>query len=340
MDFLANLAAGLLHVLGRLAMAFESPGEYNEFMLRIGWSTDLDAGGYMQLRAAFAATDPFENLENIFDQITSGTGDPVALAEQLVSGLMAILNEIRNVVAAPPSALPEPLNDPSFWSQSGVELVDMLLIDFLEVRQPLLESVLILIGFIDISPASPVGPNRVPYIRRTVHWDRLPQLINDPEGLIRSVYGWGGPALDVRRFFDVSQRIFRGLHLAARIEPLDATMVSRYYSAGNPALPMQQLSIPLVSSANAAVSHSTGGPARKRARRVRHRSSRFRNTEQCGNLGFGVYFVRRRFVSSNRHLRCRAASGHRGPRDSQRLYDDRCCFVRNRPTGYAVDSLW
>jgi hypothetical protein len=252
MDFLAQLASGLLHILGQLAISFESPGEFNRLMRRLGWATSVDTAGYATLVSAFAATDPFEDLETIFDQLEAGTGDPLELAEQLLTGLTQILTQIRGLIDTPPAGLPAPLDDPGFWSDSAVELVDTMISDYLAARSPLLQALLLAIGFIDVSPATPVGPNRLPYLQTTVHWDRLTQLASDPEGLVGSVYGWGGPSFDVARFLTVTWRIMRGIPLAARIEPLDPTLSARYYDPANPALPsLGQLAIPLVRSANA-----------------------------------------------------------------------------------------
>ena len=252
MDFLAQIAAGLLHVLEQVAIAFERPGEFNRLMRRLGWATSVDDASFARLVATFASTDPFEDLENIVGQLDDGTGDSVELAGQLLAGLSQILSQIRGVIENPPPALPPPLDDPEFWNDSAAELVNTLFNDFLAARRPLLQALLLLVGFIDVTPATPAGPNRLPYLQTTVHWDRLTQLASDPEGLVRSVYGWGGPAFDVARFLDVTWRIMRGVRLAARIEPLDPTLAARYYNAGNPALPsLGQLAIPLVSDADA-----------------------------------------------------------------------------------------
>jgi hypothetical protein len=86
MRFLAALAAGLLHVLERIALAFETPGEFNRLLDSLGWNVTLDSAGFARVVAGFAASDPFENLEAIVDQIEAGSGDPIALAEQLITG--------------------------------------------------------------------------------------------------------------------------------------------------------------------------------------------------------------------------------------------------------------
>src|SRR6516165_4673918 len=204
MDFLGQLASGLLHILGQLAIIFESPGEFNRLMRRLGWDTSVDNASFATLVSTFASTDPFEDLENIFDQLESGSGDPVQLAEQLLTGLTQILTQVRGLIENPPPALPAPLDDPAFWNDSAVELVDTLLNDFLATRNPLMQALLLAIGFIDITPATPAGPNRLPYRQTTVHWDRLTQLASNPEGLVQSVYGWGGPSFDVTRFLNVT----------------------------------------------------------------------------------------------------------------------------------------
>src|SRR5271165_1377054 len=251
MRFLAALAAGLLHVLERIGLAFETPGEFNRLLDSLGWNVTLDSAGFARVVASLAASDPFENLEAIVDQIEAGSGDPIALAEQLITGLKTIIGQLRAAMTAPPAALPPPLDDPAFWNDSAAILVDTVLAEHLQIRLPLLHSLLLLIGFIDITPATPAGANRKPYLRTSVHWDRLPQLLSDPEGLTRSVYGWGGAALDVDRLFDITRRILRGARLPVRIEPLDPTIAARYFSPGNPARPsLKQLVVPVISSAN------------------------------------------------------------------------------------------
>src|SRR4051794_40254445 len=110
MGFLANLAAGLLHALERLALTFESIGEFNHALDSLGWKVTIDHAGFARVLTSSAATDPFANLETIVEQIEAGTGDPIALAEQLVSGLKTVITQVRAITATPPATLPAPLD--------------------------------------------------------------------------------------------------------------------------------------------------------------------------------------------------------------------------------------
>ena len=144
------------------------------------------------------------------------------------------------------------MNDPTFWSDSAVSLVDKAFIESLATGVPTLHALLLLIGLFDVSDISPTGSNRKPYKRYGVHWERLSQLLTDPESVVRSVYGWGG-ALDFGRFVDVTQSILESVRLPVRVEALNPVIASRYFSATNPAVAaLKQLAIPIVSSGSAA----------------------------------------------------------------------------------------
>jgi hypothetical protein len=250
--FLSDIADGLLQALERIAFSFTSTKAFNNTLDSLGWTVTVDDSGFARAVVTFAGSDPFEPLETVLNQIESGAGDPVALVGQLVDGLKAIVTQIRAAISTPPGGLPAPLNDPAFWSDSAVTLIDKTFIESIEQRQPVLFAAMMLIGFFDISKATPASANRKPYTRYSVNWDRLPQLLSDPEGLVRSVYGWGSAALDTGRFVDVSQRMLESIRLPVRVEPLDPTIASRYYTPANPALAsVKQLVIPIVSSADA-----------------------------------------------------------------------------------------
>jgi hypothetical protein len=250
--FLSDIADGLLQGLERIAFSFSSTKAFNNTLDSLGWTVTVDDTGFARVVVTFAGSDPFEPLEAVIGQIESGAGDPVTLVGQLFDGIKAIVTQIRTAISTPPGSLPTPLNDPSFWSDSAVTLIDKALIERIENRQPVLFAAMTLIGFFDISKVTPAGASRKPYTRYSVRWDRLPQLLSDPEGLVRSVYGWGSPALDTGRFVAISQRVLEAVRLPVRAEPLDPTIASRYYSAGNPALgSLKQLAIPIVSSADA-----------------------------------------------------------------------------------------
>lgn len=249
--FVSDIAGGFIHALERIGFVFNSTAALNNELDSVGWATAVDDAGFLKVFVAFGSADPFTTLESVIDQIASGTGDPIALLGQLVDGIKAVVTQFRAVQASPPAALPAPFNDPTFWSESAVTIIDKAFIESIESRQPLLHALLLLIGFFDVTQTSPGGANRKPYKRYSVHWDRLPQLLSDPEGLVRSVYGWGG-VLDIGRFVDVTQRILESARLPVRVEPLNPAVAARYFSATNPALASaKQIAVPIVASANA-----------------------------------------------------------------------------------------
>jgi Family of unknown function (DUF6603) len=250
-NFLASLAIGLLHAIERVAVVFERPAGVTRALRDLGWDVEISESDYNTIVAHFAFTSSFLAAENLFEQLETGSGDPIALAGQLLATLQTVIGQVRAAISSPPTGLPTPFNDPAFWSESLQELVDRCFIEYFQAQQPLLLAFLSLIGFVKIAPASPAGASRKPYQQQTLDWDKLAELLSDPEGAIASTFGWGG-VLDVAQFATTLQRILNGLRLPVRLEPLDSALAAHYYSPGNPALAtLQQVAVPIVAGANA-----------------------------------------------------------------------------------------
>jgi len=54
MDFLAGLITGLLRALEQFPVAFETSGEFNRLMRRLGWDTSVDDASFATLVHTFA----------------------------------------------------------------------------------------------------------------------------------------------------------------------------------------------------------------------------------------------------------------------------------------------
>ncbi|MGA7916729.1 MAG: DUF6603 domain-containing protein [Candidatus Acidiferrales bacterium] len=252
-SFLSRIAAALLQALERVALSFESIGEAQRLLSRLGWDANVTAASLGLIQIQLASSDPFEAAEALFDQLQSGTGDELEIAAQLISSLMDIVGQIRTLVETPPGGLPAPLNQPSFWSDSIVDLIDLEIIDYLQSEAPFVLGLLSVFGLAEIQSATPTGAGRIPYERRVLHWENLPRLVSNPLGLLHDTYHWNdGTGFSYELAIASLQRFFRGVNLPARVQPLDGALANLYYAPGNPTLPtVTQLAIPIVTTASA-----------------------------------------------------------------------------------------
>lgn len=78
--------------------------------------------------------------------------------------------------------LPETLTElgPGF----AVEILDLLIVDYLRMRAPVVLRALVLTGVVEIEPDDPE--------RYHLRWERLRRFLEDPSGLMGELYGWGG----------------------------------------------------------------------------------------------------------------------------------------------------
>ncbi|MBX3671219.1 MAG: hypothetical protein KF778_22715 [Rhodocyclaceae bacterium] len=137
-------------------------------------------------------------------------------AAALLQQLRATLQGIEGVVRA----LQTLGNDATLSPQHKTELaafarlfperlLHRLVADYFEVRFPQVALLLLGTGAIEAvdEPGLPEGSLQGPYVRKTLHLNRLLQLFTDPTGLLRDVYGWGTPSFDGLTLFMMLQRL-------------------------------------------------------------------------------------------------------------------------------------
>lgn len=143
------------------------------------------------------------HLENLVESGASD-GDLLAAGAEVVA---ALVNAV-NAVGALPSALTAQL-PPSFVAATNFpnafanRLFGTLIVDGLKEALPLETRILRLFGLIEINsqPADPAHFQPA-FQLRTVHWDRLGTLFSDPVQLMKDVYGWGGPSINLEPLHD------------------------------------------------------------------------------------------------------------------------------------------
>lgn len=251
MSLLSSLAEALDDMLAPIEIAFENEVTFTRFLNRLGWSTTVDPTTMPAIRTGFALADLFTTVRNVAEELDAGEGDELTIAEQLLEALIPIIKQLQALASANPAGLPFPLNQSAFWDQAPLELVDYLVIRYLELYQPLIFAFVYLAGVAEIKRVTPTGSGRIAYDQYSIQLDRLGQLITDPAAFARSVYHWndGANAFDFERTLLALNRVFAALGRPVRYVPPRKELADRYYP-GVPLPPtVHELAIPFISGA-------------------------------------------------------------------------------------------
>jgi hypothetical protein len=177
-DVLRTLILGIAKSLKPLADAVVTTEGLIEILDEIGAnpSEDLTSGEQEALRSALElALAPFNNPSNV---------------EEIISNLPHLMNTFTNHL---PSAL----------ADMGSNLVDALIVSFLQREAP---QVFALMMFLGLSELEQMPPSRLTGRVRSrwrIRWERIPKVLSDPSLLFGEVYGWGTdfkPELLLRNF--------------------------------------------------------------------------------------------------------------------------------------------
>ncbi len=205
MSALGTIENGAL-ALGRLLRGMMRPLEASDpavmkaFVADLGWSLpDPVPPALIGLKDSIAALS--QKVGDLENAIASGASDEELLAK--AADVIAALVQAVNTIAGLPAALNAQL-PPAFVAATNLpnaffgRLLGTLIVDGLKEALPLETRIARLIGVIEIS-AQPADPAHFQpeFELRAVHWDRIGTLFSDPVQLMKDVYGWGTPSINL-----------------------------------------------------------------------------------------------------------------------------------------------
>jgi hypothetical protein len=147
-------------------------------------------------------------LSLAIDQLTTAieAGDRARIIAQgiaVLDALQATINSftgLASAILALSGSLPgmAPNDVIAFANALPDHLLEDLLVTYLEIRSPGIESVLAFSGVIEHrhDPGVDGDPTHPPFIVKRLHLDRLSKLIALPGELAQTLYGWGSPSFD------------------------------------------------------------------------------------------------------------------------------------------------
>ncbi|MEP7343633.1 MAG: DUF6603 domain-containing protein [Gemmatimonadaceae bacterium] len=155
-----------------------------------------------------ALTDALHRLEQLPDLIATlltqiDAEDDLGAAQtafELTEAIVQLIRDIDSIaqaIDATSGSFPE-IDVTDFVANLSRNLLDFLLVNYLESVMPAAAAVLELIGVVERSQQNvgSVNPVNPPYIRKALHFSQFTHFFSDPSEHLRTLYGWGNNDFD------------------------------------------------------------------------------------------------------------------------------------------------
>ncbi|MFL6139401.1 MAG: DUF6603 domain-containing protein [Frankiaceae bacterium] len=211
-DVLSPLADGLqpeqaLGFLGRLGLRL--PATVMTAQVQAALGAAATAAGQLPALATDLSASISADAGGI--EIGLKSAPLVANVVTLIRSFETIGNQLRTATATGVTA--EALED--FATHLPERLLDLLLVDYLERRQPTFAALLSLMGVIEKATVNPgsIDPRAPEMIRPSVRLGRIGDFFSSPEGVAAELYGWGGTGFDARLLLERLYGLLTGFGL-------------------------------------------------------------------------------------------------------------------------------
>jgi Family of unknown function (DUF6603) len=178
----------VVQLFSPILAAVDSPDEAGRILVELGYLPPADVTAFNKLSPA---VDKIGDLVDTLEEAVESQ-DNDALLEALL-GLVAVagelfvgINDFSNAIQAnfAGTAL---LTDTDILATIVRKLADYLVVRFLEDNCKAVYAGLLLAGVIDIEEISTAPTaSHTPYVKRTVNWEKLPDLLSDPLATVKS----------------------------------------------------------------------------------------------------------------------------------------------------------
>ena len=244
-----SLVRTLQEMIAPLETGLSDEGSFEQLVGSLGWNLTVSPETMVLVRTGFNLERLFQDVRDIVERMEAGaTVDQVA--PEAIDAVQLIITSVYTLAEHPPRGLPFPLGEDAFWNEFPAQLIELLLVRYLERHQPISFGALVLFGVIEQELAHPVGAGRVSYVRPALRWERLGRSVTDPVALFRELYKFGvpGQVFDHARLLRALERFFLAMRIPARYVPPRPALAALYYPATNPLhSEVRELAVPLIS---------------------------------------------------------------------------------------------
>jgi hypothetical protein len=240
-----RLGQALLDVLDPLRQALQSPMQFEALLRREGWQPPATQEYFATISDAFKLVGALEKAATAIESLLAGDQPDASAILAAIDDVVKVISDLRTI-QKPSGTLLSPFDLDEFWSTFPSDLVADLFLHYMEVAQPSYFAPLYLLGILDEEFVDPAGkPGKLPFVRRTVVWDRLVTLVSDPLSLVRDVYGWGS-TLAYDKLMLRLERVLRAFGVPAGRYIPHNSLVALYYSGTTPPDAVRELRVPLL----------------------------------------------------------------------------------------------
>ncbi|MFG2695404.1 DUF6603 domain-containing protein [Kitasatospora sp. NPDC048407] len=214
---LAEIGQALLPLRDGLA----TPAAFTALLRRLGWTVTAIPQPFVDLRGAVETL--YDSLHSLLGDGglnvdgTVGDGGAAAAAsfspddvKRALGAVQALIKGIQAIANAPASAIPDTLRADGFLTLFPGQLIDFLIVTYLQRYHPNLGFALRGLGVVKAGYAPPTG-NRPPYQHLALDLGDLPRTLADPAQVLKDAFGWGTAAFDQPEVLNQLDNLLRSI---------------------------------------------------------------------------------------------------------------------------------
>jgi hypothetical protein len=178
-EALQSIIDEILAILAPVVGAAEDSAQLQRLLTDLGWSPDSVPAALVDLADAGA-----DLVESIGADETEGFD-----SSRLLQDIARIVSAINAIASKADGDLPSGIDKAVFKSTIARDLLDYLLVEYLLGSRPVIGAALKLAGLIRLTPVAAAGL-RAAYTKRSIQWDDIGRLFNNPIQGFQEVYSW------------------------------------------------------------------------------------------------------------------------------------------------------
>jgi len=212
-----------------------------------GWPMTIDGSNLDNIINLLDFSQYIDEIQEIIEAIKSNENEELILnLVDLVNDLFDKVNKISSFSSRPSLY---PFDQNIFWETFPIELLDYLIITFFENHISYLNGVFRILGIFTTKEVDS-DPNRFPYEKMKIHWDRIPKSFSDFSGLLNTVYNWNSSdeQLDYSLLMENFVYFWKGLGINTKLIPSSDDLIDKFYDLDAPIRYLPQLRSKFTSS--------------------------------------------------------------------------------------------
>jgi hypothetical protein len=248
-DTLSTLAEELGRLLAPLEEALSSPENFAAFMRELGWNFQVVPAPLQALAGPSGV---------VRQKVDEANADP-SKAGDLIGVLRSLFSLIEDLATEPSGSFPATVDADEFKNDFPGQLVQFLVVEYLEDAQPGIGFLLKTLGLVRERRVDAAGL-RPAYRRKELAFADLAQLLDDPLVLMRNAYRWGQSDFDVERLTVNLGGLLSTAGLEFQLQRLDPSLFG-FLTQGNTGLQpynLWLLSVPLVQDTASSIKTELG----------------------------------------------------------------------------------